>query len=73
MKIFVPSQSLIDIGPLDRTLRLPMASRLAHGIKTTCKRCRKPITDEYFIAGFKQGRPNMMFHESCVPPEEMKP
>ena len=53
-KIVVPTTKLKDIGPLDNTLRLPMASRLRANMKTICDRCRKPITDEYFIGGFKK-------------------
>lgn len=65
-KIIVPTTKVKDIGALDHKLRLPTASRLAHGMKTTCKRCGKPITDEFFIAGFKAGMPNMLFHERCI-------
>jgi len=65
-KISVPTRKLKDIGKLDRTLKLPMHSRIKLGMKTICDRCKKPITDEYFIAGFKKGFPNMKFHEKCV-------
>jgi len=66
MKIIKPTTHLVDIGPLDNTLRLPTASRIKHGMKTICRRCGKPVTDEYFIVGFKKGFPNMIFHESCI-------
>ena len=66
MKIIVQRPVAVDIGPLDHALQLPMASRIRHGIKTICDACRKPITDAYFVAGFKQGHRNMMFHESCA-------
>lgn len=65
-KIVVPTTKLKDIGPLDHTLRLPMAGRIRANMKTICDRCRKPITDEYFICGLKKGFPNMKFHEGCV-------
>lgn len=66
MKISVITRKLKDIGPLDITKRLPMSGRIRARMKTICDRCRKPITDEYFIAGFKKGYVNMMFHENCV-------
>ena len=66
MKIIVPTTKLKDIGELDATRRLPMAGRLRRKMKTICKSCGKPVTDEYFIAGFKKGLPNMIFHESCI-------
>jgi len=65
-KISVPTRRLKDIGELDHTLRLPMEGRIKYGMKTICDRCRKPITDEYFIGGFKKGMKNMKFHEECV-------
>lgn len=73
MKVIVPTTIVKDIGELDATIRLPMALRLKKGMKTTCDRCGKPITDPFFIGGFKAGRHNMLFHESCVPTAELKP
>lgn len=66
MKISVPTRRLKEIGELDRTLTLPMEGRIRLGFKTICDRCRKSITDDFFIVGFKKGLPNMMFHEKCV-------
>lgn len=66
MKIRIPSTALKDIGPLDSKLRLPMASRLRAGMKTTCDHCGKAITDEYFIGGFKAGHRNLKLHEHCA-------
>ena len=60
------SFTLKNIGALDHTLRLPMAGRVRSGMKTICDRCRQPITDEFFIGGFKAGMHNMKFHECCV-------
>ena len=60
------TRHLVEIGPLDNVLRLQTGIRIKHGIKTICHRCRKPVTDETFIAGFKDGVPNMLFHESCL-------
>ena len=65
-KLSVPTRKLKDIGKLDNTLKLPMEGRIRCGMKTICDRCRKPITDEYFVGGFKEGMPNMKFHEKCV-------
>jgi len=66
MKIYKPTEHLADIGSLDHCVRLPTAGRIARGIKTTCKRCRKAVTQPFFIAGFKTGEPNMIFHAHCV-------
>ena len=55
-----------DIGPLDATIRLPMASRLKYGVKTVCAVCGKPITDEFFLGGFKKRHRNLMLHEACA-------
>ena len=65
-KISVKTRRLKDIGKLDRTVLLPTSGRKKIGMKTICDRCRKPITDEYFVAGFKKGLSNMKFHEKCV-------
>lgn len=65
-KISVPTRRLKDIGKLDNIVRLPMSGRIKLGMKTICDRCRKPITDKYFVRGFKKGLPNMKFHEKCV-------
>jgi len=35
-------------------------------MKTTCDRCRKPIEDAYFIAGFRRGHRNTLYHEACI-------
>ena len=66
MKIIKPTTHLVDIGPLDYIRRFPMAGRIKYDMKTICRRCGKPVTDEYFIGGFKKGFPNMIFHESCI-------
>ena len=55
-----------NIGRLDHALRLPMAGRLRRGQRTVCKICGQPITDEFFIAGFRDGERNMLLHESCL-------
>lgn len=65
-KIIVPTTKLKDIGKLDQLQRYPMAGRIKAEMKTTCSRCGKPVTDEFFVAGFKKGMPNMIFHEGCV-------
>lgn len=69
MKIRKPTTRLTDIGPLDFTKPLPIAGRIRAGMKTNCDRCGKPITDEFFIAGFKAGLPNMKFHQACIESE----
>ncbi len=66
MKIRVATTKLKEIGELDLVRRLPNAVRLRKGMETTCCRCGKPVTDEHFIAGFKAGYPNMIFHETCA-------
>ena len=73
MKITVPTTKVKDIGRLDATLRLPTASRIKRGMKTVCCVCKKPVTDPFFIAGFKSGYPNMIIHETCLPEGEPKP
>lgn len=66
MKIRRPTTRLAEIGALDSTKPLPTAGRIRAGMKTNCDRCGKPITDEFFIAGFKTGLPNMKFHAGCL-------
>lgn len=66
MKVFKTRLVPIEIGELDATVRLPTKSRISVGMKTICDACGRPITDEYFIGGFKNGHPNMKFHESCM-------
>ena len=66
MKVFKTRRVLEEIGELDQTTRLPMSSRIAAGMKTNCDACGKPITDEYFVAGFKTGHATLKLHESCV-------
>jgi len=66
MKISIPTRKLKDIGELDTMKLLPTVGRIRAGMKTICDRCRKPIEDEFFIAGFKKGFPNMKFHETCI-------
>ena len=66
MKIRKPTTHLVEIGPLDTTLRLPTIGRKKYNMKTTCVRCGKQVDDEYFIAGFKKGHPNMILHEKCA-------
>jgi hypothetical protein len=69
MRISKQTHRLVDIGPLDHALRLPTASRVLHAMKTICRACREPVTDEYFIAGFKAGENHMILHESCCADE----
>ncbi len=52
---------------LDAVLRLPMAARKRHGMRTRCDACRESITDEYFYAGFSIGHRNLLLHERCTP------
>ncbi len=66
MKIRKMRPVAVEIGPLDHTVRLPMAARISHGMKTICDACGKPITDEYFIGGFKTGHANLKLHEACA-------
>ena len=56
----------VEIGELDGTKRLPMAPRKEMGRVDKCAACGEVINDEYFVAGFKQGHPNMLLHEACV-------
>ncbi len=56
----------VEIGEIDHKLRLPTEGRKRHGMKTICDACGKPIEDDFFTGGFKAGRSNMMFHETCV-------
>ena len=69
MRVSKPTSHMVDIGPLDHALRLPTVARTSHGMKTICRSCRQPVTEEYFIAGFKAGEPNMILHESCCSDE----
>ena len=69
MRISKPARRLVDIGPLDHAVRLPTAARTSHGMKTICRSCRKPVIEEYFIAGFKAGETNMILHETCCSDE----
>jgi len=68
MKILqtTPRTELVEIGPLDHRLRLPMEGRLARKLPTRCAVCGEETTDEYFIGGFQEGRPNLLLHESCA-------
>lgn len=66
MKILKQVTRAVEIGGLDNTLRLPTAARISAGMKTTCAACGKPVTDEFFITGFKAGHRNMILHESCA-------
>jgi hypothetical protein len=61
---------MVEIGPLDRALRLPMRLRILHGLKSLCAVCEEQITDEFMIAGFKAGHHNMMMHETCAPADD---
>lgn len=70
MRILKMRPIAVEIGPLDRTVRLPMAARISVAMKTVCDACANPITDEYFIAGFKAGHVNMKFHEACARGED---
>jgi hypothetical protein len=70
MKVTKPTTHLVDIGELDRAMRLPTRLRLLRGMSTPCCVCHKQITDEFMIAGFKQGHPNMMMHEACAPQDD---
>ncbi len=60
-----------DIGRLEHALRLPTAARIKCGMKTVCKACHQNITDEFFVVGFKTGMHNMLFHESCLTPDDL--
>lgn len=66
MKILKQRQVIVDIGPLDHKVRLPMASRIQAGMKTKCDACGKEITDEFFVGGFKDGHANLKLHEACA-------
>jgi len=70
MKIRKPTTHLVDIGPLDMAARFPMRLRIQLGIKSPCCVCHQQITDEFMIAGFKSGHPNMMMHEGCAPGDD---
>jgi hypothetical protein len=65
MKVIVNRAVKIEIGPLDHAVRLPMAGRIRAGMKTNCDACGEPITDEFFIGGFKAGHKNLKLHEGC--------
>lgn len=66
MKILKSRMVHVDIGQLDHKIPLPMAGRIAAGMKTTCDACGRAITDETFIAGFKTGHANLKLHEKCA-------
>lgn len=70
MKIMKQVWKTYDIGPLDGFMILPMAGRIRAGMKSVCTACRKDITEETFLAGFKAGERNRLFHISCVPENE---
>jgi hypothetical protein len=73
VKILVQVPQMLDIGRLDATLRLPMALRKQHGMRTVCDACGKPIQEDYFIGGFKKGSRNLLLHEACLPADEPQP
>ena len=66
MKIRKPTTKLTEIGPLDGVLWLPTAERIRLGMKTTCRRCGRAITDDHFVGGYKAGHVNMLFHRRCL-------
>ncbi len=70
MKVTKPTTHVVDIGPLDHAVRLPMRLRLKRGMTSRCVVCHKDITDDFFIAGFKTGERNMMMHETCAPADD---
>lgn len=72
MKILQQQPVLVDIGPLDATMRLPMSRRLARGMRTVCDSCGRSITDEYFLVGVRANHQNLKFHERCIPESERK-
>lgn len=53
-------------------LRLPSKPRHDHGLRMTCDGCGKRIDDEHFLAGFADGHPNMLLHESCGPDDDKR-
>ena len=69
MKVRKERTVLVEIGPLEHVVRLPMSGRISVGMKTICDACGKKIEDEFFIAGFKDGHPNLKLHEGCAPKE----
>lgn len=69
MKILQQQPVLIDIGPLDATMRMPVLKYLP---RAQCDVCGKWIWDDYFIAGVQKGRRNLRFHEACIPESERK-
>lgn len=66
MKVLTQRPVAVEIGALDHKVRLPMVSRISHGMKTVCDACGESITDEYFIGGFKAGHRNLKLHEKCA-------
>lgn len=68
MKILQNQPVLVEIGPLDATFRLPKRP----GVDRRCDYCGLAIVDREFIAGIQKGRPNLRFHESCIPESERK-
>lgn len=66
MRVRKPTTHLVDIGPLEHAIRLPMASRIRAGMKTVCDACGKHITDEFFVGGFVTGHANLKLHEACA-------
>ena len=67
MKILQREYVEKEIGALDGHLILPTSGRFKRGMETICKSCRKSVVTQNFLAGFKKGFPNMIFHIECVP------
>ena len=70
MKIRQKVYVMREIGQLDFHLIFPTEGRNRSGIKTICQACGNQVEDERFLAGFKKGKPNMIFHLACVPEHE---
>lgn len=66
MKVLKPVQTAVEVGPLVGKLRLPMAGRIARGMKTRCDACGKEITDDFFVGGFVTAGANLKLHEACA-------
>lgn len=54
-----------EIGEFDMVRRFPIAARHKLGMKTICGVCRKSITEDFNLVGFKKGLHNILMHEGC--------
>lgn len=65
MRVRKQVTQMVEIGPVTAAIRLPMKSRISHGMKTICDACGQSITDEYFAGVFVTGEANKKLHLAC--------